>query len=200
VAQTEERIRAFLAVELDDNVRPAIGDLVRRLSRKLPNVSWTRLENVHLTLRFLGDVTPAFIEDYVAKLRPVTEPMIPLAGTVGGVGAFPNARRPSVIWIGMQFQDVGIQSMQAEVERLARDAGLAGETRRFAPHVTIGRVRRGRPHVDVSPILEHEASFAAGAMTVDAVSLFSSKLTPQGAQYTRLHRLTFDGLRSESGL
>jgi len=200
VAQADESIRAFLAVELDDGVRTAIAELVQRLRRDPPGVSWTRPENIHLTLRFLGNVSATFIEDYAARLRPAALRLSPFTAQIGDVGAFPNARRPSVIWVGMSFADDALRQFQQEAERLARDLGLVPETRRFVPHITIGRLRRRRPASNIASVLSREAAFSAGAMTVDGVSLFSSQHTPQGTRYTRLYRLTFDGDRGESGI
>jgi 2'-5' RNA ligase len=197
VAETDERIRAFLAVDLSDTVREQVRALVGRLKPELPGVSWTRPDNLHLTLRFFGNVAPAAVDEFAAALRPVAAQFAPVDACVSGVGAFPSLRRPSVFWVGMSFTTDAVNAVQSEAERLARRAGLDPETRPFVPHVTIGRMRRNARRVNAAAVLERERDFSAGAFTVEAVSLFSSELTPDGARYTRLHRLTFDGIRGE---
>lgn len=200
MATADERVRAFLAVELDATARAEIASLVGRLRASLPQVSWTRPENVHVTLRFLGNVSREFIDSYAERLAPAAAALPPVEAVIGGVGAFPSAARPSVLWVGLEPRGESLMSIQRESERLAREFGLEPETRAFVPHITIGRVRRSAPRVNAGHALDRERAFAAGAMIVEAVSLFSSELTPNGARYTRLHRLTLDGLRGESGL
>jgi 2'-5' RNA ligase len=189
-----------LAIEIDAGTRSAITDLLGRFRAELPRISWTRPENAHLTLRFFGEVVPEFIEGFAIQLRPFAARMQPVGARVSGVGAFPNARRPSIVWAGMEFDGDGITRLQQASENIARQLGLPPETRAFVPHVTVGRVRRDAPHAHLTAALQRESRFSANAFTVDAVSLFSSELTPQGARYTRLHRFTFDGIRSESGV
>ncbi len=193
-------MRAFLAVELDAATRAAIAECIARFRPEFPNISWTRPENVHLTLRFFGEVDAEFIRDYVDRLRPVASGTPPVGARVAGIGAFPNARRASIVWAGITFENDGIATLHAVAESAARELGLEPETRAFVPHVTIGRVRRGTRHVDLTSALERERGFSADAFTVDGVSLFSSELSPQGARYTRLHRLDFDGIRDQSGV
>ncbi len=200
MATADERVRAFLAVELEAAARAEIASLVDRLREGLPHVSWTRPENVHVTLRFLGDVSREFIDSYADRLAPAASALPRVEASIGGVGAFPSAARPSVLWVGMEPRGESLTSIQRESERIAREFGLEPETRAFVPHITIGRVRRNVPRANAAHVLDRERAFAAGAMIVEAVSLFSSELTPDGARYTRLHRLTFDGLRGESGL
>lgn len=195
MAASDAAIRAFAAIEIGDAARDAIASLIRRLRAIPSRVSWVRPENLHLTLRFLGEVDAARIEAYAARVRGEIAAIPAFEATVRGVGAFPNARRASVIWAGAESTDDALGQMYSIAERAAQAAGLPAETRPFVSHVTLGRVRRESRSVDVSRYLEQERGFDAGAFTVGAVSLFSSELTPHGAQYKRLHRLTLDGIR-----
>lgn len=174
-------------------------ELARLASTPLP-IAWVRPENLHITLRFLGGVTPETAAMVVEGLRRTVAALSPFEIRFRRLGAFPSARRASIVWVGIEADGLGLMQLQSASESAARDAGLEPETRAFVPHLTIGRVRRNASRVDATPMLEREPDFSAGAMTVEAVSLFSSELTPQGARYTRLHRLTLDGLRCESGL
>lgn len=200
MATTDARVRAFVAIELGDAARVAAARLIDRLRPMPARVSWVRAENLHVTLRFLGEVSGDQIETIAAHMQPELTVQHPFSAAIRGLGAFPNARRPSVIWIGYEDTDNAATGISAIAERAARGIGLVPETRPFVPHVTLGRVRRESPKSDISAFLEAESRFDAGAFTVDAVSLFSSELTPHGARYTRLHRLTLDGLPSARGV
>lgn len=174
-------------------------ELARLATTPLP-IAWVRPENLHITLRFLGAVTPEGAETCAEGLRRMAAALAPFEIRFRGLGVFPGARRATIVWAGIEADGPGLMQLQSAAESAARDAGMEPETRAFVPHLTIGRVRRSASRVDARPMLAREPDFSAGAMTVEAVSLFSSELTPQGARYTRLHRLTLDGLRCESGL
>lgn len=193
MAETQDRIRAFLAIEPDDAVRAEVARLLRRLKSLPGRVSWVRPENVHLTLRFLGNVDQAFIDAYVQRLAPAFARFPPFQARVRGLGVFPNPRRPSVIWTGLETEDDTLLRLQQLAEAAARDVGLTPERRRFVAHLTLGRIRspKVKPHLDA--VVEEEANFEAGAFNVDTVSLFSSELTPHGARYTRLRELLLNG-------
>ncbi len=193
MAEAQERIRAFLAIEPDDAARAAVGRLIRRL-RNLPGrISWVRPENVHLTLRFLGGVDPALLDAYVQRLEPDVARLAPFAARIRGLGVFPNPRRPSVIWTGLETEGETLLQVQQLAEKAARDLGLKPERRRFVPHITLGRVRRSDAKLDLRAVIHDERDFDGGAFDVRAVSLFSSELTPQGARHTQLRELTFNG-------
>lgn len=194
MASAEARIRAFAAIEIGDAARAACAELIQRLRPMPARVTWVRPENLHLTLRFLGDVREDQIANFAAQIRPKLALLAAFDATLRGVGVFPYPRRPSVIWVGFESANNAAAVVQPIVERAAGAIGLAPETRAFVPHVTLGRVRRESQDGGVFAALESANPFNTDAFTVDAVSLFSSELTPQGARYTRLHRLTLDGL------
>ncbi len=131
-------------------------------------------------------------------MRPELALRPPFDAVLRGVGVFPNPRRPSVIWAGFESAEDDAAALHSIAERAACAIGLDPESRQFAPHVTLGRVRHESQRGGVFERLLQVNTFDTSAFTVDAVSLFSSELTPQGARYTRLHRLTFDGSRIPS--
>ena len=200
MAAADGPVRAFVAVELDVASRAAISELIARLRPRLPMVAWTRPENAHLTLKFLGNVSLEFIETYARDLEIAAATVPPVVARLTGLGAFPNLRRPSIIWTGMEFSGDSVARVQVEAEGAARRLGLVAETRAFMPHVTIGRVKRRRRTVDLRAGIQDESVLSIHEFTVDAVSLFSSELTTQGARHTRLHRFSFDGIRGQSGV
>ncbi len=194
MAAADAKIRAFTAIEIGDGVRGAAAALIGRL-REIPlRVSWVRPENLHVTLRFLGEIEQDRFTQYAEQVREGIAGTSTFEATMRGVGAFPNARRPSVIWAGLESQGESLGHIHEIAECAARSVQLPAEVRVFVPHITLGRVRRGSASADITKCLDAEKGFEAGAFTVEAVSLFSSELTPQGAKYTRLHRLTLNGI------
>jgi 2'-5' RNA ligase len=173
-------VRAFVALELPERVREAIGELQARLRPRLGSVRLVRPDGAHLTLRFLGAATP----DQVAALRA---PLASAAAAcpagearVGGLGTFPERGSPRVLWLGLAVPDT-VLVLQAACERAAVAAGFPREDRPYKPHLTLGRWRERdrRPELPEADL---------GAARVDTLVLFRSELRPQGAVYTPLAR------------
>lgn len=198
MATADARIRAFAAIEIGEGARAECAALVQRMRSMPARVTWVRPENFHLTVRFLGDVTPDQIAAYAKILRPEFSRLPAFEAWLRGVGVFPHPRWPTVIWTGFESAESDATAIQSIAERAACAIGLAAETRPYAPHVTLGRVRKESQKGGVFTRLTEVNPFTTDAFTVEAVSLFSSELTPHGAQYTRLHRLTLDGTRISS--
>lgn len=186
-------MRLFVAIELSDSVKQALGDLVRRLQPCGTKAAWVRQENMHLTLRFRGEVGDNEAERLGAILEARYAGMCPFGLEVSSVGVFPNARRPAVVWAGVSSER-GSNEKTAPVElldvwRVAEDAALAirlpKETKTFHPHLTLGRVKDPKQPGDLMAYLENERGFCGGDFPVEHVALFSSELTPNGP----IHRL-----------
>ena len=181
------KIRTFIAVRLPPAVLQALGEVSEQVAREWPekSVRWVRPENMHLTLRFLGDTEGEKVPALGAGLDEVAGEVAPFELQLDGMGCFPNARRPRVVWVGLQDSEERLVQLQKVVERLVRQLGWKREEgRRFRPHLTLGRVReRQRPPagewIQVPPSL----SFRVGE-----VELIESRLKPSGAEYTTLHR------------
>ena len=186
-----ERLRAFVAVDLPPAVRGAVEGVIGELrSRANDGVRWVRPEGVHLTLKFLGDIDEDSVPQVSGALDRRAASAVPFDLFLEGVGAFPNARRPRVIWIGLDGGLEPLLALQQAIEQELEGLGFARERRPFNPHLTLGRIRdgisapqRGRlsealAEVRVQPGVE---------LPVREVSLMRSDLRPSGAVYTRLH-------------
>lgn len=182
-------LRIFVAVEIPLPIRQAILDQTESLRAALGQlVRWVPIENMHLTLKFIGDVSPANVELLEQMLMTETIGCVPFSMRVGGLGAFPTSRRARVIWIGI-LAPAALESLQRGVESAAARLGYESETRPFSPHLTIGRVRqqvRASDQQRVRAALERTQVGDLGAAEVTAVHLFKSDLKPSGAEYTRL--------------
>jgi len=176
-------MRAFVAIELPGAIKDAIESLIRRLRGVGARASWVRRENMHLTLRFFGGIT----EDQSIRLGEILaengREIRPFPVHVRGIGAFPNARKPAVIWVGAEAPDDCLLHMNAAAENAARAIGLSPDDKPFHPHITMARIRDTRTARPLMEAIESEAAFDAGAFEASGMTLFSSELTPKGPVY-----------------
>ncbi len=192
-----ERIRAFIAVELP----PAVGDAVERTMRDLratasDGVRWVRPEGIHLTLKFLGDVDVDSVPAISGALDRSAAPSQPFSLMLESVGAFPNARRPRVVWVGLGGELEPLLELHRSVERELEALGFAMERRSFTPHLTLGRVRDGATPQQLRALSEAVAGASVERdvhVPVRDLALMKSDLRPTGAVYTRLHAARLDG-------
>ncbi len=179
-------MRAFVAIELPEEVREALGELAARLRRGGARATWVRPERMHLTLRFLGEVAPETAEHYAESLAGKIRPCGAARLRVAGTGAFPNLRRPNVVWAGAECLEGDLAALHAAAEHAARAAGLEADSKRFHPHITLARIRDRRRLGTLCELLENERDFDAGAFDATRLVLLESKLTPRGPEYHHL--------------
>ncbi|MBF8266681.1 MAG: 2'-5' ligase [Dehalococcoidia bacterium] len=187
----EERLRAFIAVELPPGVTETLRRLVQDLqSLALRDIRWVRPKGVHLTLRFLGNIPSDSVEPVSQALRRCAASSAPFDLFLGGLGAFPAWRDPRVIWVGLGGALEGLLSLQEALERELESLGFERERRPFSPHLTLGRIREGASAPQRRRAGEALAGVSVevrGELPVREVSLIRSTLTPSGAIYTRLY-------------
>lgn len=183
-------LRAFVAVEIPHeiqqnihketaNIRKEIGELVR----------WVPPQNMHLTLKFLGDVSPSSVEFLMQMLRKEAENVDCLNIRMTGLGSFPNLKRPRVVYIGIQAP-AALESLQRGIESASRRLGYESEERSFSPHLTLGRVKQQVTALDqqkIRRLIEGTQVDVLGTARVDSVHLYKSELQPGGSVYTRLY-------------
>ncbi len=190
-------VRTFVAVELPAEVRAELSRVqseLRNLARErdLPvgrSLKWVEPEGIHLTLKFLGEVG----EDKVAQLVEATRASVgtrpPLALQMAGSGAFPSARQPRVLWVGLAGDLSALAELQRAVDEQIAPLGFPPESRPFSPHLTLARVREQAPLPErraVAELLSLAKPSAPLAFNATRVSLMKSKLRPTGARYEAL--------------
>ena len=173
-------VRAFVALELDASLRERMGELQARLRPRLGGIRLVRPEAVHLTLRFLGDSSPAQVETLRPRLRAAAAACPACEVRAAGIGTFPESGSPRVLWLGLDVP-APIVDLQEACERAARAAGFEREGRPFRAHLTLGRWRERAPRPDLPPA-------DLGTTRLDSLVLFRSELRPDGAVYTPLAR------------
>ncbi len=178
--------RSFCAVELNKEIATGIQRIQEDLKERAGGVRWVRPEGIHLTLKFLGEVDPDRIEGIAHKMEEAVRETGPFAIGMRGGGAFPNARNPRVIWIGIDDPSGELRKVQDRVEETMEELGFTREGRAYTPHLTIGRLRSSKGKGIVAHALEAISECNLGTMEVREIILFRSHLKPTGAEYTKI--------------
>lgn len=176
--------RVFIGVDLPDKLKHDIAAVANEL--KSPGIRLVSPENLHITLKFLGDVDETTIEKLKETLGEIL--FTSFSASFSGLGVFPSISRPRVIWVGVESGKEEILHLWREIEKVTSRMGFRKE-KRFVPHVTIGRVKRTSPEVNrlIRRVLEIEKDKDFGHMDVKSFKLKKSKLTPSGPVYSDLH-------------
>jgi len=179
-------MRAFIAVDLPEPVRAALADAQERFRDACPGARWTRTEGIHLTLKFLGEVSDAQAKQLVEALGQIG-PLEPIPIEVKGFGFFPQAKRPRVFWAGVAAPPE-LGELAAKMETHMEKLGFAREHRIFSPHLTLARFQVPRPQPALEAAAAAEAGASLGKFEASDFYLFESKLSPKGAQYRKVMR------------
>lgn len=186
-------MRCFIAISLDRALAREVGRVQRQLAPAVPAdaVRWVRVDQLHLTLKFLGDVAEARVDLLAESLRRACAGRGPLRLELNGLGCFPNLTRPRVLWVGVGGDTDALRQVQARVAAETTNFGDQGEEQQFHPHLTIGRLKSREPGVlrRVGQALGAASVGALGQWQVGEVILFSSRLSPQGPTHTALARV-----------
>lgn len=183
-------LRAFLASELPPALQDAIQTATAHLRKTLDHdlIRWIPARNIHLTLKFLGDVSPSSLDLIEQMLTTEAAQLRPFEMRVEGFGSYPTSRRPRVLWVGLNAP-AALASLQHAIEAATSRLGYPSEEREFSPHLTIGRVRQNVSAADLQKIrtaLEETKVGSLGTVRVEAIHLFKSELHPSGSVYTKL--------------
>ncbi len=184
-------IRAFIAIDLSKEIQHRLEEVVGDFRTKLPDipVRWVAAENIHLTLKFLGDVSVTNLNLLTDMLQAEISTHRQFDISVGGSGAFPNTRQPRIIWVGVEAP-AELMAIQNGIEAATGRLGYAREERPFSPHLTLGRVSRNATSQEVkviSGVMEKNRVGFLGATCVEQVYLYRSDLHPSGAVYTQIY-------------
>ena len=179
--------RAFCAIELPDALKSLVGEHARRLREAFPHVraSWERPEKIHITLKFLGAVEVARIEELSRAAGRAAAHVEPFDLTIAGPGTFPPHGPPRVLWLGIEDASGQLSRLYRSLEDECAAAGFPRESRPFKPHLTVARIRAPRGPRELAAA-HHETSFAPQCFNVSELVLMRSELGPGGSRYTSL--------------
>lgn len=193
MAESEEQIRTFVAIDLPAEVKSFLQNVTGELKKTGADVKWTRPEGTHLTLKFLGNVDRELVSQIDSQLRPMFAKVRPFMLGVGSLGGFPSLKRPRVIWVGVHDADGALQPAVRQVESLLEPMGFEPEKRPFNPHLTLGRVRSNRGIRELVEEVRQRIDLTGPKFSADHATLFQSILRPSGAEYRPLAAFHFSG-------
>ena len=189
VHDAAQSYRTFIAIELPAKLRALVIDYIKRLRDKVPDVSasWSREDNLHLTLKFLGEVPVTRIEELSSAVSAAVHGCVPFEVRLSGCGVFPPHAKPNVLWIGIEDATRGLRKLQTKLEEECAARGFTRDVRAYHPHLTIARIRK--PHGAKDLAAAHVTSdFAAQTLTARELIVFRSELLPQGSRHTSISR------------
>ena len=177
-------MRIFVALDLTDEVRRALGDLIARLRPECRGARWVRPESMHLTLKFIGQTDSQKLDSIRDALAAVQSDQ-PVEMQFRGLGFFPNERRPRVIWCGVEASP-NLAGLAADVDRALKPLGIPAETRAFVPHLTLARFDSNKGLEKIVRAADELKSYDFGSARNMEFHLCESFLKPSGAEYKRL--------------
>ena len=180
--------RCFISVNLPDGATAAIDSVITELRKTGADVKWVNAENIHLTLKFLGNTDEQLIPRISDALCKKLSHYKTFYITIADVGCFPSEKRPRVVWVGIE-ESVPLADIQKDIDEVMTGFGFSPEARFFSPHLTIGRVRSPKKGIELIKRLAEFKGKAFGRVEVDAVYIMKSELKPAGAEYSSLCRI-----------
>ena len=180
-----ESIRSFLAFDIEnDTVRNRLAKAQALLVQTGADVKLVETENIHVTMRFLGDINVGMSEKIFAEMKKIQ--FTPFNVQIKGIGVFPNLHYPRVVWAGITEGADQLRGIFSQLEPQLRGLGFAPDDKGFSPHLTIARVRSGRNKAQLAEFVDENAGFDFGAIRAECLRLKRSVLSPKGPTYSTL--------------
>jgi len=189
-----QKLRTFVAANISDNARQRIADFLLPLEQLPAKVKWVEPENLHLTLKFLGEVHGRDIPKIIERVAAATKNLAPFDFDLTGMGAFPDASRPRTVWIGIDQGGNSMVALHDAIEEQLAELGYRTERRRFRPHLTIGRVRQSPSGLEqLAEVIAENSGTPFGRNSLKDVVIYSSRLQSSGPTYVPLGRAPLIG-------
>ena len=183
---TVDALRTFIAFDVPPFVLKTVAEIQNRFKSLGLRASWVVPANMHLTLKFLGEIDPGRVAEIREALPRKLSRLSGFQVCLSGVGVFPNLSRPRVLWIGLKDQTGALESLQSKIEEALSGLGFPRETRPFAPHLTLGRIKSVRDKNRLRNELQSIRKIEPRTFEVRSIKLYKSQLTPEGSLYTVL--------------
>jgi len=182
-------IRTFIAIEIETKVKDDIAVWQSKLKKVADGVKWVDKNNIHITLKFLGNIEESQITDIKKAIEKSIEGIKSFEIEIKGEGCFPNINRPRVIWIGVERGKDILKEIAKNLENECEKLGFKKEKRPFSPHLTIGRVKRFMKSLTMLRKFLEENDFPAKKFTATEIVLMKSDLKPTGPVYTPIEKI-----------
>ncbi len=182
-------IRTFIAFELPPAVILLLQKMQQDLKRLKIRARWVQPENIHLTLKFLGNINPDDIDKIGAAMTGAAIEFSPITLAVSGIGVFPGIKRPRVIWLGLGGDIRSLLALQGRLEEKLVGVGFPKDKRSFKAHLTLGRIKQAASQALVRQMLNEYATLRSVDATFNQIILYKSDLQPSGAVYSKLKQV-----------
>jgi RNA 2',3'-cyclic 3'-phosphodiesterase len=193
-----QTIRTFIALPLPELITTRIYDIQEQLkSYRLP-VRWVKPENIHLTLKYLGEISAGTIDGIAQVIKDTVRECSPLMLHAKGLGVFPGIKRPRILWVGISGDTLLLAGIQANLEINLEKQGFPKENRVFKSHLTLGRIKDDIHPKNLSDILRSFSDFTSESFEAKELVLYQSELKPSGALYTKLQTIYLDSLKKST--
>jgi len=186
-------MRCFVAVEVSGEIKAQLACIQARHRDLDRAVRWVDPAQIHLTLKFLGEVPEADLPAVLQVLNEVARRSAPFEFGVRGTGCFPPGGAARVLWVGIEESSGALGRLREACESAFAELGFAREGREFRPHLTLGRIREARRSAEIRAAARAESAFYAGTQRADSIVLFQSILSGAGARYQALGRALLGG-------
>lgn len=190
-------MRAFIAVDIDEVVRKEIDGIMTRLKKGAQftsaNPAWVSADNIHITLKFLGEISDDMIPKIEKVLKKTAAETKPFDLEIRKIGVFPDMHRPKVVWIGIDHGKKLLFNLQENLEKKMVLNEFESEDRPFSPHITIARLKSLKGTAQFMDVVHSHVSCSAGTCLIKELILFKSVLKPGGPEYTPLIKVPFGG-------
>lgn len=181
-------MRAFIAIDLSQEIKENLSSLLKQLRKLKADVKWVKENSLHLTLKFLGEISEQESIKVISVLEAAGKSYSPFTLTCRSVGQFPEKGTPRVFWVGIE-PSPELLGLQEQVENALEKEGFLREARAFHPHLTLGRVKSSRGCETVRNELKKYENHHFGEMQATTLTLFQSFLRPEGAEYRIVHQV-----------
>lgn len=190
-------MRTFIAIDFSEGIKARLIALQDRIRSQVPSLSWVKPEQLHLTLKFLGEIDETVVSTVGDAISQVTANFGPFDLSLKGAGTFGHRDSASVIWVGIKDTGQTLYKLQADLESALEPLGFPREDRPFKPHLTLARNKNPRQSQQVRKQVDAEADFAGGCEHVESLTFYQSVLSRAGPAYSVLstHPLTSTGER-----
>ena len=186
-----EKICAFVAIGLPPFVIKKITEVQNQFKSLDLDIAWVKPENVHLTLRFLGNITTWQISEITLRLAEIAGKSSKFEISLTHLGVFPNLNHPKVLWVGLENSENYLEILQKKVAEQIQTIGFEPETKNFRPHLTFARMKSPRGKESLKQKLQSFPKIFAKAIGVYSIKLYKSHFTPRGYTYTVLETFAF---------
>lgn len=188
---SEEAIRTFIAIDFPQEIKKELAVLIQEFQKTGVKATWSKVENLHLTLKFLGETPLDQLEKVKEALNSVAGRLQPFQASLRGMGGFPNNRRPRVVWVGVAAGEKEMVALAGQVEAALEPLGYEKEEREFTPHLTLGRIKFPKANRALEEKFSEGEERSFGEWQVEEIELVKSTLHPAGPIYEVIHRAKF---------